>query len=55
MTTGLYSLVRFKFFISRFCHKSIFFSPGSVSTDGTSLYGNAGLFADQIKFCKTVL
>ena len=32
-----------------------FFSPGSVLTNGTSLNGNAGRFADQIKFRETVL
>ena len=35
--------------------KYIFFSPGFVSTNGTSLNGNAGQFADQIKFRETVL
>ena len=51
---GMRALVGFKFFISRFCHKSIF-SPGSVSTNGASLNGNAGRFADLIKFRGTVL
>ena len=32
-----------------------FFSPGSVSTNGTSLNDNAGQFADQVKFREMVL
>ena len=35
--------------------QKFFFSPGSVSTNGTSLNGNAVRFADQIKFRETVL
>ena len=53
--SGDFAVMGFKFFVNQFCHKSIFFSPGSVSTNGTSLNGNAGQFADPIKFCETVL
>ena len=45
----------FKFFVSRFYHRSYILSASSVSTTGTSISSNANRFAVLIKFPETVL